>query len=166
MTITVPTSIQSSAIAAGDVFSVGPNWGEKSVTANNNQVWTKGLLLQAHATTGVFSIAAAGTTGTGKFAVAARPKALTDAEGIIFSKDAIDKIALKADGTIVPNHRVKPATTTLGEVDSFTDGTTAAGLEVGVYVGHINEVGSGSSLATNAADGDIVVIEIAPQNWI
>jgi hypothetical protein len=166
MTITVPSSISYSNIAAGDVFSVGPNWGEKSVTSNNNEEWLKGDLLQAHATTGVVSKSAAGSTSTGKFAVAARPKALTDVEGIVLGKDAIDKIALSFTGTVVPNHRVKPSTGTAGKVDSFTDGSTAATLEVGTYVGHVNEVGSGSSLATNAVNTDIGIVEINPSYWL
>jgi hypothetical protein len=165
MAITTPSSIYYTDTKKGDVFSVGPNWGEKSITANNNEVWVKGDLLQAHATTGVVSKALTGSVTTGKFCVAARPKTLTSAEGIVFGKDAIDKIALEMDGIVVPNHRVKPGVAS-GTVDSFVDGTTVMTADVGTYVGHGPEVGSGDNLGTNSADGDIGVIEINPANWL
>jgi hypothetical protein len=164
MAITTPTSVSYSAIAAGDVFSVGPNWGEKSVPANNNQVWVKGDLLQVHATTGVVSLCAASSTTLGKFLVAARPKTLTAAEGIVFGKDAIDKIALEVDAAVEPYTSVAPGTT--ANVTAFVEGTTAEYLEVGTYLGHVNEVGTGQSpAATNAAATDIGIIEINPANW-
>lgn len=167
MVVATPTSIHYTSIVPGDVFSVGPNWGEKSVRANNAQAWTKGQLLQVDQATGIVHICPAGTTLLGKFCVAARDKTSTSAEGIVFGKDAIDKIALKADGVIIPNNKVKPATTTLGEVDDFVEGTTSEILHVGNYVGHGDEVGSGDKLNyTNAADGDTIVVEINPANWL
>ena len=164
MVITVPTSIYYSEIAPGDVYSVGPNWGEKSVSANNAEVWAKGDLLQAHATTGVVSKAALNSVTTGKFAVAARAKTSTSAEGIVLGKDAINKIALTFSGVVVPNHRVKPGTA--GQVQSFVDGTDLVTTEVGVYVGHISEVGSGDKLGTNTAAAEVAIVEINPANWL
>lgn len=165
MAITTPTSVSFSAIAKGDVFSVGPNWGEKSVPANNNEVWVRGDLLQVHATTGVVSKCAASSTTLGKFLVAARPKTLTNAEGIVLGKDAIDKIALELDAAVEPYTSVAPGSVS-GNVTAFVEGTTAEYLEVGTYLGHINEVGTGQSpAATNGADNEVVIIEINPANW-
>ena len=165
MTITTPSSIYYTNTVKGDVFSVGPNWGEKSIVANNNQVWVKGDLIQVHETTGVASKAAANSTGKGKFCVAARPKTLTSAEGIVLGKDAIDKIALEFDAAVEPQTSVAPGSTS-GNVTAFIEGTTAEYLEVGTYIGHGSEVGSGDNLATNAADDDIGIVEINPANWL
>lgn len=165
MTIATPASIYYTSLAKGDVFSVGPNWGEKSVKAKNDEAWVKGDFLQVDQATGILQKTPAGSTLLGKFAVAARPKETTSAEGIVFGKDAIDKIVLVAGAVIKPNNKVK-AGAAAQKVDDFVEGTTIDLLEVGVYVGHGTEVGSGDNLPTDSADNDLVVIEINPANWI
>ena len=119
-------------------------------------------------TTGKWNKAAT-TDLTGPWAVATKAAA-TAATTVQLVKRAI--VYVIAEGAITANTLVQPSATTAGAVMAYTgsplNSTTPTGTQVvtaavdfqrvvGIYLGHENE-GDGTTIATDAADGDTIRI--------
>lgn len=78
------------------------------------------------------------------------------------------KVVARCDGTINVGEIVKPSTTTAGRVIAIADQATPTAAtneailygRLGIYLGHVGEIEGVDNDPTNAADGDLVVIQL------
>lgn len=105
------------------------------------------------------------------FGVAIKSRLAADTDVPILTEGIV---IVRADGAIKRQKYVMPSATTAGEVIEYV--ASAAGATpsqsdvntagaawskvVGRYIGHPGEVGPGADLATDAVDGDLIIIQL------
>jgi hypothetical protein len=69
-------------------------------------------------------------------------------------------VVARCDGAIVVGEHVKTSGTTAGRCSSEGSTELVVGTSLGVYLGHVGELEETGNDPTNAADGDLVVIQM------
>lgn len=161
----------TSAVEAGDYLT-----GAKLEYAKNSNApaVSKGVVMKWDTTNDGFVKTSAAADELGPFAVCAAAAASGDTKVLVVTSG---RVFVTADGTIEPGDLVESSSSTAGQVVTYAESSIAATptqanvqaamrewrTVIGRYIGHVDEL-NGSTAPTDAADGDIICIELNVAN--